>query len=41
MIILFSRSDNEELHNGMIEVALDPQNNKTGDIWHVFVEVIS
>lgn len=32
------RSDNEELHNGMIEVALDPQNNKTGDIWHVFVE---
>ncbi|KAH7655549.1 Isoamylase protein [Dioscorea alata] len=29
---------NEEVRNGMIEVKLDAQVNKTGDIWHVCVE---
>ncbi|KAJ0984614.1 hypothetical protein J5N97_002970 [Dioscorea zingiberensis] len=28
----------EEVHNGMIEVKLDAQVNKTGDIWHVCIE---
>jgi hypothetical protein len=41
MIILFLRSNYEELQDGMIEVALDPQNNKAGDIRHVCAEVIS
>lgn len=31
-------SDTDELNNNMIEVALDPQKNKTGDIWHICVE---
>lgn len=30
------RMNNEE--SGMVEVALDPQKNKTGDIWHICVE---
>ncbi|XP_039145419.1 isoamylase 3, chloroplastic [Dioscorea cayenensis subsp. rotundata] len=32
------RVHNEEVHNGMIEVKLDAQVNKTGDIWHICVE---
>lgn len=26
---------------GMVELKLDPQSNKTGDIWHICVQVIS
>lgn len=28
-------------YGGMVEVALDPHKNKTGDIWHVCVEVVT
>lgn len=27
------------LDSGMIELALDPHLNKTGDIWHICIEV--
>lgn len=28
------------LDGGMVELALDPQVNKTGDIWHICVKVV-
>ncbi|XP_072978813.1 isoamylase 3, chloroplastic isoform X1 [Typha angustifolia] len=33
-----NRDDNEESNPGIVEVALDPKKNKTGDIWHVCLE---
>lgn len=40
IVIFFFRDDNEEPDSGIIEVELDPQRNKTGDIWHICVEVV-
>ncbi|XP_020111009.1 isoamylase 3, chloroplastic isoform X1 [Ananas comosus] len=37
-LLLSDREDNEEPDSGIIEVELDPQRNKTGDIWHICVE---
>lgn len=28
------------LDGGMMELALDPRVNKTGDIWHICIEVV-
>ena len=36
----FSR-EYDKLDGGMVEFILDPQVNKTGDIWHICVEVIT
>ncbi|KAI3465176.1 hypothetical protein Pfo_021839 [Paulownia fortunei] len=37
-LVLQDRGIRNELDHGMIELSLDPQVNKTGDIWHICVE---
>ncbi|KAG0494670.1 hypothetical protein HPP92_005664 [Vanilla planifolia] len=37
-LFISDRDNVEKLHNGMMEVVLDPKKNKTGDVWHVCVE---
>ncbi|XP_074566268.1 uncharacterized protein LOC141822856 [Curcuma longa] len=32
------REDNQQMDDGMLEVPLDPQINKTGDVWHICIE---
>ena len=36
---VISREMLDTLHGEMIELTLDPQVNRTGDIWHICVEV--
>lgn len=36
----FSREEHDKLDGGMVELTLDRRVNKTGDIWHIFIEVI-
>ncbi|KAL8490402.1 hypothetical protein ACS0TY_026054 [Phlomoides rotata] len=38
-LLLEERGIRNELDEGMIELTLDPKVNKTGDIWHICVEV--
>ncbi|KAG6472643.1 hypothetical protein ZIOFF_070117 [Zingiber officinale] len=33
------REDNQQMDDGMLEVPLDPQINKTGDVWHIYIEM--
>ncbi|KAG6474419.1 hypothetical protein ZIOFF_068354 [Zingiber officinale] len=35
------REDNQQMDDGMLEVPLDPQINKTGDVWHIYIEGLS
>jgi isoamylase len=39
-MLFFGRGKSERTDGGMIEVALDPKVNKTGDIWHICIEVV-
>lgn len=36
----FSREEHDKLDGGMVEMTLDPRVNKTGDIWHICIEVV-
>ncbi|URE39115.1 Carbohydrate-binding module 48 (Isoamylase N-terminal domain) [Musa troglodytarum] len=38
---IFGREKGQEICDGMVEIALDPQKNKTGDVWHICVEGLS
>lgn len=38
--LLFLRGVHERLVGNVIELALDPHVNKTGDIWHICIEVV-
>ncbi|KAK4428619.1 Isoamylase 3, chloroplastic [Sesamum alatum] len=38
LCLVIQRGINNKLDQGMIELSLDPQVNKTGDIWHICVE---
>ncbi|CAK9149037.1 unnamed protein product [Ilex paraguariensis] len=40
-LLLPERGEHELFDGGMIELTLDPQANKTGDIWHICVEDLS
>lgn len=31
----------DSIHDGVIELALDPQKNRTGNIWHICIKVVS
>lgn len=35
------RGSIDTMNGGMIEMVLDPDLNKTGDIWHICIEVYS
>jgi hypothetical protein len=37
--MMYFRGSIDTLDGGMIELALDPHLNKTGDIWHICIEV--
>ncbi|XP_064981661.1 isoamylase 3, chloroplastic-like isoform X1 [Musa acuminata AAA Group] len=37
----FGREKSQEICDGMVEIALDPEKNKTGDVWHICVEGLS
>lgn len=38
---MYFRGSIDTLDGGIIELALDPHSNKTGDIWHICIEVLS
>ncbi|THU47262.1 hypothetical protein C4D60_Mb09t13650 [Musa balbisiana] len=38
---IFGREKSQEICDGMVEIALDPEKNKTGDVWHICVEGLS
>jgi len=38
---MYFRGSIDALDGGMIEMVLDPDLNKTGDIWHICIEVSS
>ena len=38
---MYFRESIDTLDGGMIELALDPHLNKTGDVWHICIEVLS
>lgn len=37
----FSSNEDNTNDDGMIELVLDPSKNKTGDTWHICIEVVS
>lgn len=37
---IFSSNEDNMNDDGMIELVLDPNKNKTGDTWHICVEVV-
>lgn len=40
LVIGIIRGGSERLDDGMMELTLDPHVNKTGDIWHICIEVV-
>jgi isoamylase len=40
-VICCSSGKDDTDDDGMIELVLDPSVNKTGDTWHICVEVVS
>ena len=38
--LIYYRENSGTMEGGMIELTLDPHLNKTGDIWHICIEVL-
>ena len=41
VFIMYFRESIDTLDGGMIELDLDSHLNKTGDVWHICIEVLS